>query len=124
AATYRCFSKSPPSGRVRGIAKPIDESNDEPSDEPSDGPDRRADYNSHRTFCWKFGFQANISRLADAPPRSGLVLREVPHWSSVTFSSELGIASVQASREQKGRPDSNMANTSSKLKILYGEGDS
>jgi response regulator RpfG family c-di-GMP phosphodiesterase len=42
----------------------------------------------------------------------------------VTFSSELGIASVQASREQKGRPDSNMANTSSKLKILYGEGDS
>jgi CheY-like chemotaxis protein len=45
----------------------------------------------------------------------------------VTFSSGVGVAKVQASREEKGRPDSNMANTSkssSKLKILYSEGDS
>jgi len=48
------------------------------------------------------------------------------HWSSVTFSREWGVATVQASREEKGRPDWNMANTlksSFKLKILYGEGD-
>jgi CheY-like chemotaxis protein len=57
----------------------------------------------------------------------GLGLQGVSHWSSVTFSTGVGVASVQASRKQKGRPDYNMANTSklaSKLKILYGEGDS
>ena len=45
----------------------------------------------------------------------------------MTFSSVVGVASVQASRKQKGRPEYHMANTSkpsSKLKILYGEGDS
>src|SRR6266550_4239557 len=60
-------------------------------------------------------------------PPVGLGLQGISHWSSVTFSTGVGVASVQASRKQKGRPDSNMANTSkpaSKLKILYGEGDS
>ena len=60
-------------------------------------------------------------------PPVGLGLQGVSHWSSVTFSTGVGVASVQASRKQKGRPDSNMANTSkpaSKLKILYAEGDS
>ena len=54
-------------------------------------------------------------------------------WSSgkflLVFGDVLrggGIASVQASRESKGRPEHHMENTSkssSKLRILYGEGD-
>jgi hypothetical protein len=56
----------------------------------------------------------------------GRGLSGILDWSSVTFSRDGGIASVQASRESKGRPEYYMENTSkssSKLKILYGEGD-
>lgn len=63
----------------------------------------------------------------DCPPPVGLGLQGDFHWSSVTFSPGRGVAKVWASRNKKGRPHSIMANitkSTSKVKVLYGEGDS
>jgi len=73
------------------------------------------------------GHDRDFSALRTVLSPVGLGLPRSSYWSSVTFSTGLGIASVQASRERERPARLRMANTSksaSKVKILYGEGDS
>src|SRR5882762_7749888 len=80
-----------------------------------------------RVLLEGLGHDSDFSALRTVLSPVGLGLPRSSYWSSVTFSTGLGIASVQASRERERPARLRMANTSksaSKVKILYGEGDS